>query len=368
MRLAARDGTAPVIPKQIKMFAIDLNYVAKDGYETFAPPGHWASASPQEHVQWYADLGANVINAFTVSCNGYAWYKGGFVPPQPGLKYDFFPDVIRLARKKNMLVAGYYCIAANSKWGLDHPDLSYGTPPHPHIPLTDQYLDYFAHCFADGMKKTGMEICTLDWLWNPTRALRKNGWLESDKKLFTQMTGIRFPSTGVPSDEDVLAYERLAIERFWRRIRETRDQTNRNCLLGLWVYDAKQPSIAGSRLFQELDWFINENPDAALVDFIRQRVRPQTRVIQNECGWPEHNARAFFANPRHRTVDLAGFAGTLSPAPQDSGVPRPIAYYLSKPLDAFKRTDRISISDSNIAALARCYHGLSMDAVIPRKS
>lgn len=29
---------------------------------------------------------------------------------------------------KNMKVFGYYCVGTNTKWGLDHPDLSYGTP------------------------------------------------------------------------------------------------------------------------------------------------------------------------------------------------------------------------------------------------
>ena len=113
---APTDGGVDV-PKQIKSFCIDFNWVhleprpgsPNSAEEMFAPPGHWADASPQEHVAWYEALGANTIQTFAVSCNGYAWYKGGFVPPQPGLKHDFLPEVVRLGHQKKMLVMGYFC-------------------------------------------------------------------------------------------------------------------------------------------------------------------------------------------------------------------------------------------------------------------
>ena len=62
-----------VAPRQIKAFCIDFNWArvnqpAKAGNAQpaqevvfFAPPGHWADASPEEHVRWYEGLGANVI-------------------------------------------------------------------------------------------------------------------------------------------------------------------------------------------------------------------------------------------------------------------------------------------------------------------
>ncbi len=75
-------------PPPIKAFCIDFNWGPK-GINGFAGPGVWADASPADHVRWYEGLGANVIQTFAVSCNGYAWYKGGIIPPQPGLKFDF---------------------------------------------------------------------------------------------------------------------------------------------------------------------------------------------------------------------------------------------------------------------------------------
>ena len=106
--IASRAGAAnpPPIPPpgKIKSFCIDFNWHREEGPRTwfndFASPGHWADASPEEHVLWYEALGANVIQTFAVSCNGYAWYKNGVVPPQPGLKYDFLTDVVKLGHQR----------------------------------------------------------------------------------------------------------------------------------------------------------------------------------------------------------------------------------------------------------------------------
>jgi len=377
LSVAAVSGKKRAVPKQIKMFCSDFNWLTKGGKTAFAPPGHWASTSPEEYVRWHEDLGANVIHSFAVSCNGYAWYKSGFVPPQPGLKFDFLPEVVRLAHKKNMLVTSYHCLGANSRWGQEHPDLSYGTPSTVHIPYTDEYLDFIGKSIADGIKKTGMDVCTLDWLWVPDGctwangrrdSLRAKGWLETEKKLFTQLTGIRFPASGAPSDEDTLAYERRAIDRCWEHIREIRDQTDRNCILCLWVFDPKQPTITGAKFFSEVDWYINENPHPEYMEFAKQRVGKQTRLIQNESGWTDpsgvtHDSKAFFSEPKHRSVDLCGFA-----EPRDNGLPLSIEEYLSKPVEAFKTSDPRSINDYNVAVLARCFRGMPMDAVVPHRS
>lgn len=62
----------------IKAYNIDFNW-GEGGPNGFAKPGLWADANPEEHVNLYAALGCNVIHSFAVSCNGYAWYKNGFV-------------------------------------------------------------------------------------------------------------------------------------------------------------------------------------------------------------------------------------------------------------------------------------------------
>ena len=132
----------------IKAYGIDFNWDVSLGYPSgFAKPGLWADADPAEHVQWYADLGCNVIPSFAVSCNGYAWYKNGIIPEQPGLKHDFLTECVKLAHQKNIKVTGYFCAGSNTKWGLDHPDLSYEPVAMVHIPYTTAYLDYLS-CFS----------------------------------------------------------------------------------------------------------------------------------------------------------------------------------------------------------------------------
>jgi hypothetical protein len=362
-------GTKAVVPKQIKAFCIDFNWAhlerrirtagGSEPLTGFAPAGHWADASPEEHVRWYEGLGANTIQTFAVSCNGYAWYKGGVVPPQPGLKHDFLSEVVNLGHKKGMLVMGYFCAGANSKWGRDHPDLSYGTPTTPHIPFTDQYLDYLCRSIADAIKKTGMDGTMIDWLWNPSDKLRESRWLPAEKRLYTQLVGLPFPASGEPSKEDKLEYQRRAIDRCWGHIRETRDKTNPHCVLWLSVSNMNHPTIADSRLLRECDWVMNESPDPKLYEVGKRMVGNETRMIQNLVGWAGHNAKEFLSNPKNRGLDFYGFA-----EPRDNSFPLPIAEYLSKPVEAFSGKGTFSANDRNIAALARFYRGLSMEAVV----
>lgn len=359
------------VPKQIKAFCIDFNWVHLerapgkaangDAPTIFAPPGHWADASPEEHVRWYEGLGANTIQTFAVSCNGYAWYRGGFVPPQPHLKHDFLPEVANIAHKKGMLVMGYFCVGANTKWGHDHPELSYGTPTSPHIPFTDEYLEYLFRSMADAFKKTGIDGTMIDWVWNPPDRLREKGWLESEKKLFTQLTGRKFPESGQPSKEDKLEYERRAIDRCWARIRETRGRTNPKCILWLSANNLSDPTIADSKMLKECDWVMNESPDRRLYEAGKRMAGERTRMIQNLVGWAEHNAKDFLSDPRNRDLDFYGFA-----EPRENSLPLPIEDYLGKPVEAFSGKDRLSANDRNIAALARFYRGLPLASVPPR--
>ena len=69
---AASPGDRP--EERIKSFCLDFNWVFGP-HLRFAPPGTFANADPKVHYQWYKDLGVNVIQAFCVTCNGYAWYR-----------------------------------------------------------------------------------------------------------------------------------------------------------------------------------------------------------------------------------------------------------------------------------------------------
>lgn len=351
-----RPGPLLSAGQRIQAFCIDFNWV-RGG---FAPPGHWAAADPKAHVDWYAALGANVIQTFAVSCNGYGWYQKGRVPPQPGLQHNFLPEVVELAHQRGMLAMGYFCVGANSRWGASHPTLSYGTPSNVHIPFTDQYLDFLSQSLTDAMKKTGMDGTMLDWVWNPAEKLRTQGWLPAEQRLYTQLTGKTFPASGTPGAEDKLEYERKAIDRCWARIKAARDQANPRCVLWLSVNNLSQPSIKDSPMLRQVDWLMNESPDPNLYALGRHLAGAKTRMIQNEVGWPTHDARKFLSDPRHRDLDLYGFA-----EPEENSLPLPIEEYLRRPVEAFKPQERRSANNYNIAALARFYRGMPMEAVLP---
>ena len=200
----------------------------------------------------------------------------------------------------------------------------------------------------------------IDWVWNPAKQLRQKGWLAAEKKLFMQLTGKPFPVSGLPSHEDILQYERRAIDRCWARMRDTRDRTNPDFILWLSANNLDDPTITNSRLLTECNLVMNESPNRKLFLAGKRRVGKQTRMIQNAVGWAEHNAKEFLSDPQNRDLDLYGFA-----EPRDNSLPLPVTECLAKPVEAFSGKDRLSANDRNIAALAQFYTGLSLDAVLP---
>ncbi len=330
----------------IQAFCIDFNW-GDGGPNGFAKPGLWADADPAQHVAWYAALGANVIQTFAVSCNGYAWYKGGrVVPSQPGLKHDFLPETVKLGHAKGMKVMGYFCIAANTRWGEAHPDQSYGTPSTFHIPLTNDYLDFLCASIVEALERSGMDGFMIDWVWNPTRPNGK--WLECEKQAYKQLTGKTFPGEDRLNEEDLLQYHRKAIDRCWKRIRQAAKQTKPDCILWLSCYNLSEPTVVDSILFKEVDWLMNEAGDLESLETIRGTIGAHTQLVTCLVGWGDkHNARAILSNPKAGDLAIYGFS-----KPGESSLPRSVSELLSRPIDAFQGNDK------NIATLARHYNAL----------
>jgi len=104
------DGRPALRVRDIKSYCLDYNW---GGRRSFARPGSWRDADPAQHIAWYKAMGVNVIQTFCVSCNGYAWYRNGFVPEQPGLKHDF-----RCGLKVNAVVARTYSHQEDDYWNI----------------------------------------------------------------------------------------------------------------------------------------------------------------------------------------------------------------------------------------------------------
>lgn len=338
----------------IKCYNIDFNW-GEGGPNYFPKPGLWADANPEEHVNWYADLGCNVIQSFAVSSNGYAWYKDGIIPEQPGLKYDFLTETVKLAHQKNMKVFGYFCAGANTKWGLEHPDLSYGIPSEPHIPYTTTYIDYLCASIEDAIRKTGIDGVFIDWLWNPGTTMEPYlplKWLACEQEMYAELMGELFPGIEKITPETELQFRRKAIDRTWKRIKETVKTTNPNCLIWLTSSQLTSKDITGSDMLKEVDWVLNEMGDIATTQSVRSMLGEHTRLVTCLANWNKQDPLEVVPAALKENVGLYGFA-----KPVIGSMLRPVDYYLSTPVDSLKGDER------NIGVLARAYNNLPINFV-----
>jgi hypothetical protein len=286
----------------IKAFDIDFNW---DWLGQPASPGLYVQADPEEHIRWYADLGVNTIQVFCVSYNGYAWYPSKTVPQQPGLKGDFLGRMVELGHRRGMKVMGYFCLGANPRWENEHRNLFHSERQGSYrIPMTEEYLDFFCESVRDALTLTGMDGFMIDWFNVPRRSV----WLECEKRMYEQLMGETFPAdrllgTPVPVDFDrtallpegeQLEFDRRALERAWRRISDA-VKAVRPAII--WTNHPfrrpDDPLWTGHPLLKEVDWVLNEGPDIAMLGWLEKQVGPKTRIIQNLCGWGDHDAGAW---------------------------------------------------------------------------
>ncbi len=350
--LSATVASPPEV-KDIKAYCLDFNWQPssrKHGPKSFANPGLWAKADPAKHVAWYKAVGANVIQTFCIPNNGYAWYKNGFVPEQPGLKYDFLPEVVKLGHKEGMLVFGYFCAQANGKWCQDHPDLTYSKGGYS-IPYTDEYLDYLSKSISDAVRKTGIDGFMVDWLWMPKRKSTEGKWLDCEKKLYQQLMGAEFPGEDKLTAQQDLAYSRKAIDRCWKAIRKAAKDANPNCIIWLTSNKIKHPHVINSDMYKEADWLMNEAGDMKSIAAVKGMVGSHTRLITCLARWNNQDASKVVPEALAAGVGLYGFT---TPHTIDGLVK--LEKILTRPVAGLKGDDK------NIAALARAYHGVSIDA------
>jgi hypothetical protein len=339
--------------ESIKAFNIDYNW-GPGGAHGFAKPGLWADANPDTLMKWYEDLGCNVVHSFGVSCNGYAWYKNGIIPEQPGLKYDFLTEMVKIGRKKNMKVFGYFCVGANNKWEEDHPDLCYQMD-NQQIPFTTQYINYLCASIEDAIKKTDMDGIMLDWLFNPgggSDPLPPLRWLQCEQVMFQELMNQPFPGKDQTTPEIELDFRRKSIDRIWKNIREITKKTKPDCIIWLSCYEVNSKEIAGSDMLKEVDWLMNEAGDIASTDAVRNLVGNNTKLLTCLANWNKQDPAAVVPAAIKANVGLYGFT-----KPVNGALMSPINMYLSQPVSAFSGDAR------NIAILARAYNGYPMNYI-----
>jgi len=252
-------------------------------------------------------------------------------------------------------VFGYFCIGANTKWGKDNPQLSYGTPADYHIPYTDEYIDYLSKSITDAVSKTGIDGFMVDWIWMPKRKSTKGKWIDCEKNLYKQLMGEEFPGEKKLSRQQDLAYSRKAIDRCWKAIHKAAKDANPNCIVWLTCNHVNHPHVVNSDMYKQADWLMNEKGDIESINKIKAMVGEDTRLITCLAFWNKADATKVVPEALEAGVGLFGFAKPRT----DNGI-IPLDSILTPPVS------QLSGDNKNIAVLARAYFGKSSNAVRDR--
>jgi len=328
----AEEASQRVGQQLVKAFCIDFNW----GDQGAAEPALYAQAEPAEQVRWYQDLGANTIQTFCVSYNGYAWYPSEVAPVTPGLRHpNFLGEMVELGHKARLKVFGYFTLGANPYWEGRNSELVHGNDSdYIKIPLTLEYLDYFCRSVEDALKQVDIDGFMVDWV----RPTQHRNWLKCERQMYQQLLGERFPGAGQPSKEAALAFDKRAIDRAWRHLKWVVQATRR---VKIWTnhpfLDEERELWQGHRLLKEVDWVLNESPNTEWLDWLRRQVGPDTLIIQNLCGWEGHDAQIW------RKIDTKVF-GLYGYAKADGTTTLPTA--------------KVSANIKNIEILREAYHSL----------
>lgn len=261
-------------------------------------------------------------------------------------------EVVKLGHAEGMVVMGYFSIAANKRWGTENPELSYGTPDGYHLPYTDEYLAYVAAAITDAVKNTGINGFMIDWIWQPNRKATEGKWLDAEKKLYQQLMGEPFPGEEKLTPAQDLEYSRRAIDRCWKTIRKAAKDANPNCIVWLTCNNIKHPHIQDSDMFREVDWLMAETGNNKHLEEIRNAVGEHTRLITCLAAWNNADPKLVIPDAIANGIGLYGFC---QPSAKNGTIP--LDKILTGPLTMLQGDQR------NIGALARAYHGKSLDAI-----
>ncbi len=305
-------------------------------------------------MEWYENLGCNVVHSFGVSCNGYAWYKNGFVPEQPGLKYDFLTEMVKIGREKNMKIMAYFCVGANNKWEDDHPELTYQMSGQ-QIPYTTQYLDYLCSSIEDVLEKANPDGIMLNWFYNPGGGrdpLPPLRWLKCEQDMYQELMDSPFPGIDKITPDIELEFRRKAIERAWQRIKTTAKNAKSDCIIWLTAYEVNSKEYQGTSLLKEVDWLMNEAGDIERTKMMRDLAGDDTKLITCLANWNKQDPSEVVPAAIKQDIGLYGFTKPVS-----GPYMLPVDYYLSNPVDSLKGDEQ------NIAILARTFNNLPLDYV-----
>lgn len=359
----------------IKAVSIDINW---NMLVRPASPGLYAHADPRAQVRWCHDLGANTMQTFCCSFNGFAWFPSEVAPVTPGLVGNFLQEQVEEGHRLGMKVMGYFCLGSNAFWAMNHgtetwhdtksvfwqpdavrrtdwKDISWNW-----IPFTEEYLDYFCACVQDALRKTDMDGFMIDWF----KVERSPLWLDNEKQMWGELMGEKFPSHSAPSPAAEIEFKRRQVERAWVRVREAVRGVRPAVIWTNHPFDkADDPLWNGHRLLKEVDWLLNEAPGTGFLDWLEKNVGAHTRILQNFCGWPDHSAGGW-RDLDTRRFGLYGFTtvnpGTCLPwtLPEIEALRRPVMAAGQVSDHYPNMLGRLAADARNVAILREAYHAI----------
>lgn len=160
-----------------------------------------------------------------------------------------------------------------------------------------------------------------------------------------------FPGDDTLTKEQDLAYSRKAIDRCWKTIHKAVKEAHPKCFTWLTSNTINHPHVVNSDTYKEVDWLMNEAGDMKGIAAVKTMVGPHTRLITCLARWSNQDATKIVPEALAAGVGLYGFT---TPHTSD-GLVR-LKKLLARPVS------ELTGDSQNIAALARAYHGVSIDA------
>jgi hypothetical protein len=177
-------------------------------------------------------------------------------------------------------------------------------------------------------------------------------WLPCEQEMYTELMGQQFPGIEKITPDTELQFRRKAIDRAWKRVKQTVKRTDPDCIIWLTSCQLTSRDIAGSDMLRDVDWVLNEAGDTATTASAQAMLGKDTRMVTCLANWNGQDAAIVIPDAVKKKIGLYGFAKPVNGAEM-----KPVDYYLSVHPDSLKGDER------NIALLARTYNGLTLNYV-----
>jgi hypothetical protein len=140
------------------------------------------------------------------------------------------------------------------------------------------------------------------------------------------------------------------LERCWDAIHTAAKKANPKCIIWITSNNITSPETADSKMYQQVDWLMNERGGLKEIEKIKPMVGPHTRLITCLASWNGQDPTRVVPDALKAGVGLYGFT-----APRKNSGLVPLDPIFAKPVAELKGDDR------NIAVLARAYRGAAIN-------